>query len=140
MGVRPPGAAARHGGVLCGRFVLVDGELRAPWGPGSADAVSVLVDDTGPTPYADAVTELVPLERVAGRLSVSTYATHAGGGVLELTRVRDGQVTAVWWRGENADRAETIPAGFLWEKNDDYMHGPVDPADLGEVTFRLDVR
>lgn len=129
-------AVARHGGLPNGRFVLTGGELRVVQGAPESGDVSVVVDDTLP----DQTTERVPAGRVAGPLRVRSYATHVGGGVLELSRSRDGGVRAIWWRGENGDRAETIPVGFLWEQNDDYMHGAVDPADLGPVTLRLQAR
>ncbi|MBO9555532.1 hypothetical protein [Cellulomonas sp.] len=129
-------AVARHGGVLNGRFVLTGGELRAVWGSPAGGEVSVVVDDTG----ADRSTQRVPVERVSRPLRISSFATHVRGAVLELLPAGDGGVRAIWWRGENADRMETIPVGFLWEKNDDYMHGVVDEADLGPVTLRLRAR
>jgi hypothetical protein len=101
-------ATARHG-VLAGRYVLVDGELL-------------------PQPYGG---------RVAGAFSFTTLARHREGGILEL-HARDGNtVRATWWRGLNKDAGETIPDGFVWEKNDDYHYGTVGWDELHDVTVRV---
>ncbi|GAA1775616.1 hypothetical protein [Luedemannella helvata] len=104
--------AMARDGVLAGRYALVNGELL----------------------------RLAHHERRPGlvQLSFTTTARHRDGGVLELT-ARDGDnVRATWWRGLNNDRGETIPAGFRWEKNDDYYYGTVGWDELRDVT--VDVR
>lgn len=99
--------SAARGGVVHGRFVLEDGELR----------------------------ERPPTEEAS--LTVETYADHRDGATLELTRAGEAGVRATWWQGDNADRLATIPDGFLWEKNDDYHYGTVTWADLSDVRFRV---
>lgn len=99
--------SAARGGVVHGRFVLEDGELQ----------------------------ERPPTEDAS--LTVKTFADHRDGGTLELTRAAEAGVRATWWRGENADRLDTIPAGFVWQKNDDYYDGTVTWAELSDVRFRV---
>lgn len=99
--------SAARGGVVIGRFVLEDGELRER------------------TPTEDA------------QLRIETFADHRTGATLELTRAGGAGPTATWWRGENADRLQTIPEGFVWEKNDDYHYGTVTWAELSDVRFRV---
>nr|BFE69146.1 hypothetical protein GCM10020092_024470 [Actinoplanes digitatis] len=133
--------AAARDGVLSGRYVLVDGELlREAYGSRRPQGVNVAADAESPGASEDFPgfwTVLVPHEQVALAVSFTTTARHRGGGVLELM-ARDGDdVRAIWWRGPNNDAAHTIPAGFLWAKNDDYYHGTVEWAELDDVAVSV---
>lgn len=131
-------AAARHGGILWGDYLLVDGDLRERWGQERDGQAPLLVDDT--VPRADRKAEWVPAERVEAWVRIVTWADHTLGGVLRLEQAEDdGTVRASWERGVNADRAETMPAGFWWEKNDDYYRGSVPWSDLGPVRYEVRV-
>jgi len=130
-------------GVLAGRYVLVDGELLrqlyASWDPRGID-VAVGADHPGAREEAPGRwSARVPHARVAGSFSFTTVARHRKGGVLELTAPEGDAVRAVWWRGPNNSRGETIPDGFAWEKNDDYYHGTVGWDELHDVTVSVEV-
>ncbi len=132
-------AVTRHDGLLTGRFVLVDGELRrTTWRAAAPGWVEVHVHDVPAGTMGEL--ELVREERVALDVLLASYADHRDGAVLELrAQQADHRVRTVWWRGENHDRGETIPAGFLWEKNDDYYYGTVPWDDLGPVRYEYRV-
>ncbi|GCE77599.1 hypothetical protein [Cellulomonas biazotea] len=131
-------AVARHDGLLTGRFVLVDGELRrTTWRAAAPGWVEVQVHDVPAGTMGEL--ELVREERVALDVLVTPFADHPDGAVLEPRRRQGDQVHTVWRRDKNADRAETIPAGFLWEKNDDYYAGTVPWDDLGPVRYEYRV-
>ncbi|MEU7909045.1 hypothetical protein [Actinoplanes sp. NPDC049118] len=114
--------ATARDGVLSGRYALVDGELLPEaypsWSPQGGQ---------------------VPPAQVTMSVSFTTVARHREGGVLELRAAEGDAVRAVWWRGPNDSRGETIPDGFVWEKNDDYYHGTVGWADLHEVSVEVRV-
>ncbi|UQU63951.1 hypothetical protein COUCH_34070 [Couchioplanes caeruleus] len=110
--------AAVRDRVLSGTYVLVDGELlRRAHGSGP-----------------------VAPERVELTVSFTTTARHRDGAVLELTAPDGDGVRAIWWRGLNNDAAETIPAGFGWEKNDDYHYGTVGWAELDDMAVSAELR
>ncbi|MEV4706550.1 hypothetical protein [Actinoplanes sp. NPDC049316] len=133
--------AAARDGVLSGRYVLVDGDLlRQAYGSWSPQGVRVVTTAGSPGAGEDFPgfwTAVVPHEHVALAVSFTTTARHRDGGVLQLRAPAGAGVRAVWWRGENDDAAHTIPAGFVWEKNDDYYHGTVEWEDLGDVTVAV---
>lgn len=131
-------AAARNHGILAGSYVLADGELYPlAWGSYSSSGVEVVVDAGHPGAVQDRLGRwclVLPHDSVTLEVLYETHARHVGGATLELRETDDaGNLRAVWWRGLNADAAQTIPAGFVWEKNDDYHYGTVHRDDLGDV-------
>ncbi|MBW6439087.1 hypothetical protein KZ829_35695 [Actinoplanes hulinensis] len=133
--------ALARDGVLDGRYVLVDGELlEQAYSSGDADGLTVVVRPDHPgaseEPSGRWVTR-VPYERIVLLVFFTTTARHRDGGLLELKARDGGMVRATWWRGDNADMSQTIPAGFLWEKNDDYHYGTVTWDELEDVTISV---
>ncbi|GAA1810655.1 hypothetical protein GCM10009682_35340 [Luedemannella flava] len=130
--------AAARVEVLTGRYYVVDGELlpaaSASW---HAEGAAVVVDADYPGARQDHSGRwfaYVPVAQVTAVVRFTTWARHDGGGRLEVL-ARDGDtVRATWFRGDNNDAGETIPAGFIWEKNDDYYYGTVRWDELRDVT------
>ncbi|WP_199515636.1 hypothetical protein [Nucisporomicrobium flavum] len=107
--------AALRDRVLSGTYLLVDGELWRRTYESAPEPVALVVRFT-------------------------TTARHRDGAVLELTAPDGENIRAIWWRGLNDDAGETIPAGFRWEKNDDYYYGTVGWAELDDMAVSAELR
>ncbi|MGA5304154.1 hypothetical protein ACPCHT_29830 [Nucisporomicrobium flavum] len=136
--------AALRDGVLFGMYVLVDGEfLRqagAAWRPEGVHVAASAGSPGATAHYPGFWTIVVPHDHVAAAVRFTTTARHRGGAVLELTAPASDGVRAIWWRGLNDDAGETIPAGFRWEKNDDYYYGTVGWAELDDMAVSAELR
>lgn|GEM_PF-1315110 len=143
-------SARGEGGFLSGWYAYVGGRLREIAFPRTAltgNRVSLVLDpdeveDGDRCAWSDVWVRDVDASDIDAVFSYEAFALHRTGATLELTGYRDGLYRATWYLGWNdvlRNAPESIPEGFLWEKNDDYYYGFVDPSDLDDVRdYRTD--
>lgn len=138
-----PVARQRNKGFLAGEYALVGTELLslATW---DDESVWVRVS-LAPGENVEGVRRHhdrswirpEPRGNVRATVRYRALAEHRSGAVLHLVRWTSSRtIYAEWHRYENNDASDTIPPRFLWEKNDDYYYGEVEPGSLSRIRDR----